>query len=497
MELNLLQRQKELEFQLPHVYGSKFYLWQRGYIDSEKRVNLICSANQIGKSSIAIRRVIRNATDKEIQKKLYKREPKMFWYFYPDSATLDREFKTKWEAEWLPRGAMKEHPVYGWHTKKDKGIVSQLHFNTGVSIYFQFYTKSVSNLQAGTVDDITVDEELPMDLYSEIMFRLAASDGIFNMVCTPTLNQLYWKQAMETEDVLPMALKLNVSMYDCLVYEDGSPSTVWTKEKIREVELKCKSETEVQRRVHGKFVTEEGRTFFAFEPTKNFCEPRPLTNCHIYASVDYGSGGDGGHPAAIVFIAVEPDYTKGYIFKAWRGDGITTTAGDVLEQYKKMSKGLRVTLAWYDPAAKDFGVLAERSGVNFLKADKSRDAGEDILNTLFRNQMLFLFSRDGEIEKLAGELMGMMQNVVLRSKRGDDLADATRYGVIGIPWNFESVALLQMDASVEVVDRQMTEEELLAEQIRLRRGEWTSGAQKEPDSWSELEQEIAEWNSYY
>lgn len=215
----------------------------------------------------------------------------MFWYFYPDSFTLDREFTTKWEAEWLPRGAMKDDPKYGWKIKKDKGIPTQILFNSGVTLYFMFYTKAASNMQAGSVDDMTVDEELPMDLYSELTFRLAATEGIFTMVCTPTLNQPFWKSAIETPDVLPNALKLNVSMFDCLKYEDGTASSAFTVEKINNIISTCKSSTEVQRRVFGKFVTEEGRMFYAYTPERNYIKAHPISDWLKYAAIDYGSGG--------------------------------------------------------------------------------------------------------------------------------------------------------------------------------------------------------------
>lgn len=493
-----MKRQKELESSLPHIYGSKFYPWQREFHDSSKRVNLICSANQIGKSSIAIRRVIRNATDVEAQKRLYKRKPLMFWYFYPDSQTLDREWTTKWEAEWLPRGAMKDHPIYGWKERKDKGVVSQVKFNSGVTLYFLFYTKNVSAMQAGTVDDITVDEELPMELYSELTLRLAAVSGIFNMVCTPTLNQIFWKKAIETADVLPMALKLNVSMYDCLLYEDGTPSTVWTREKIREVELKCESDTEVLRRVHGKFVTEEGRKFFAFDPVRNMCPPVGLAGYHVYAAVDYGSGGSGGHPAAIGFVAVSADYRKGYLFRAWRGDKIQTTAGDVLDKYVALSKDINVVQAWYDPASKDFGVLADRSSVNFAKADKSRDAGEKIVNTLFKHRMLMLFEGDPEIDKASEELMSIMNGSTV-GKSGDDLADMLRYLVIGIPWDFTGIEESKGDdeEGEQRVPKILTEAQLLEMQINDRRGIFGKRETPENGSWAEIEAEFAEWNEAY
>lgn len=61
-ELEFLQKQKELEEILPHLYVP-MYPWQRQIHDSTNRVNLLTAANQIGKSSCLIRRQIANCTD--------------------------------------------------------------------------------------------------------------------------------------------------------------------------------------------------------------------------------------------------------------------------------------------------------------------------------------------------------------------------------------------------------------------------------------------------
>ena len=91
-ELELLKEQKKLEGILPHIYFPK-YKWQRELFTSTNRVNLFTAANQIGKSSGLICRQVNNATSPEAWEKMYglKRAPAQFWYFYPDSLTLEKE----------------------------------------------------------------------------------------------------------------------------------------------------------------------------------------------------------------------------------------------------------------------------------------------------------------------------------------------------------------------------------------------------------------------
>lgn len=506
--LAIVRERAKLEGILPHKYVP-MYAWQREVYESKEKINLLTAANQVGKSSVLIRRSIANCTEPERWQKIFglsaDKRPRQFWYFYPDKATLEREVTTKWIPEWLPRGDMQTDPVYGWKLRRNDGQYNALEFKSGCTIYFQTYTKKVSSLQAGSISEIYADEELPMDFYDELMFRLSSTMGIFTSGFTPTLNQLFWKQAMEGDKVLPTAKKLVVSMYDCLTYEDGSPSRVMTMEKVRLAESRCNSETERQRRIYGRFVTEEGRLYYAFEYDTHVVPPRPqATDDHIYASVDYGSGSDYGksgkqnHPAAIIFVAVKPDYKSGRVVECWRGDNAKTTAGDVFIKYQELSAKYKITQACYDPASIDFGTIADRSGVGFTKANKARESGIDMVNSLFRHDMLVIEDA-GENLKLAAELMTVMvkdqQGPV---KDGDDLCDALRYLCKMVPWDLSVVGTVKYrgDAPIQKSSVPKTEAEHLALQIRLRRGEDVFGDETSEQE-SSFEDEIEEWNYEY
>ena len=474
----------------------KFYKWQREYLESKKKVNLICAANQIGKSSIAIKRVIANCTEPKRWEKFWQTKPRMFWYFYPDLDTLRREWATKW-AENMPNGPMKAHPQYGWKAVLEKEAPKVVHWNSGVTLYFMTYTKELTAIQAGTVHEITVDEELPVNFYDELILRLTVTGGTFNMVCTPTLNQPFWKEAIETDKVLPHAFKRQVSMYDCLTYEDGTPSTVFTLEKIHEVEAKCRSEAERQRRVHGKFITEEGREYFAYDPEKNRCIRKGTEGWHIHTGVDWGSGGTDGHPSAVIFVKVRPDYKKGVVYRAWRGDGVKTTCGDLFNKYIELRGDDKPVRQVYDYSAKDFSVIAERNGENFSKANKSVELGREIVNTLFKFGMLDIYEGDVELDKLSGELLTVMTTTTQTNKK-NDLTDALKYAVIDIPWDFESIRLDKEDPNKKMAPIQLTPEQFAEEQVSLRRGEGSKYFKDEsPSGWGDVYDDLDYWNEEY
>lgn len=492
----------ELKAGLPHLFERKWYAWAKTFFDSRNKLTLLCAANQISKSSTQIRKAIEWAGNPKLWDELWgdKCPPRQFWYLYPDKATASAEVMHKWVPEFLPRGKYKDHPTYGWEILYgDRRRVEAIVFKSGVTIYFKTYEQDVQNLQSGTVHAIFCDEELPEPLYSELQARLFGTDGYFSMVFTATKNQDFWKRAIEGEgdaELFPEALKLQVSMYECLVYTDGTPGG-YSEKRIKEVIAKCKSETEVQRRVHGRFVTELGRKYGAFEATRHYKKPFAIpTDWHRYSGIDIGTGG-AGHAPAICFVAIRPDFRLGVVYKGWKGDdGQVFTDGDVYEKYVELRGRQPIVTARYDWAAKDFHTIAERNSDPVERAEKSHDVGESTLNTLFKNDMLFVFD-DEELTKLGSELSSLMKATPKRHAQ-DDFADALRYAVVSVPWDW---SMLQGEPTEEALKEEETKpytaEERVAMEIAERRGEFTDGRQKAKDDWHELEEEFAEWNEAY
>jgi len=500
-KLKLLERQKKVQNELPHIYGWPWYQWAWDFYQSTNSVNLLCAANQISKSSTQIRKCIDWGTNREKWPELWSREPNQFWYLYPSKDVATIEFEKKWVPEFLPRGDMKSDPTYGWRAEYDKKHIKAIHFYSGVSVYFKTYAQDAKTLQSGTVFAIFCDEELPVNLYDELQFRVAAVGGYFHMVFTATLGQEFWWRCMEAvgtdQEGMPDAFKQQIAMYDCLEYKDGSVTT-WTIEKIKSIERKCKSKAEILRRVYGKFIKEEGRTYHAFDPTRHYVTPFEVPKSwQRYSAVDIGSGGPTGHPSAIVFIAIRPDLKYGVVYKGWRGDGEHTTAGQVLDKYCDL-RGLDMpVLQRYDWASADFGNIATSLGEPFTHANKSKDLGEDRLNTLLHNDMIQFFDND-EIRKLGVEMMSLQKSTP-KNKAKDDFCDAARYCAIDIPWDFSAIEGrdLEEDTDKKTGTRPWTEAEIHEDEINRRRGVFAKTKGKDDDWKREYDDEIAAWNQEY
>lgn len=470
-EAYILAKEEEARLgqELPHLYGWGWYVWAREFFESTDKMNFLCAANQISKSSTQIRKCIHWATEKSLWPLLWADTPDQFWYLYPTKDVATVEFHTKWKL-FLPRGKMKEDPVYGWDAEFEKNKIVAIHFKSGVHVYFKTYTQETSHLQTGTVYALFCDEELPEDHYDELIFRISATDGYFHMVFTATLGQEFWRLVMEPEaneeEKLPEAKKWTVSLYDSQFYEDGTPSK-WTDERIQVVKNRCKSAKEILKRIYGKFILErEGLKYPQFDIKRHMKPAHPLPkDWLIWSAVDPGTGGTA-HPAGILFLAVSPDYRKGRVFLGWRGENIgNTTAGDVLDQHENMKKENRVNTIEqiYDPGCKDFHTLAERRGLSFSKANKDHTVGEEYVNVLFKNDILSIYETP-DLQKLATEL-STLRKATLKRNAKDNLADPLRYLCVAVPWDW-SVIGSEIPASEQNVEAQRPDESRMSQQER-------------------------------
>lgn len=440
-ELFALEEEIKIKEGLPHLFGYKRYKWQRDFENSTNRDNLLCAANQTGKSTCQISKCITWATEPSLWPLLWHSKPKTFLYFYPSLKLATIEYEEKWLKEQLPREEFKDHPQYGWKATYRQKEIYCIEFNTGVTVYFFSYSQDYSDVQAMTIWAIFADEEMPEDLYPELQARIRATRGYFHMVFTATLGQEFWRRAIEgiggATETFRNAFKRQISMYDCQYFEDGSKSQ-WTDARIKEEIQRCGTEREVSRRIFGKFVVDGGTKYPSFIRSVHMVEEFDVPkDWKKYAGVDVGSGGSKGHKGSMAFVAVNPECTKGVVYKCWRGDGFITTASDILNKFIEIRGNEQLVSQFYDFASKDFYVIAQRNGEPFIPADKSHERGEGLLNTLFKNNMLFIVN-DDQGEKAANEFINLSQKV-MKIHAQDDLIDAIRYTCCGIPWDFSCV----------------------------------------------------------
>ncbi len=418
-ELELKEAELVIREGLPHLYGLKWYSWALSFFESREQMAFLTAGNQLSKSSTMIRTAIDWATNKEKWPQLWphNHKPNLFLYFYPTSSQATIEVETKW-SQFLPKNGFENHAQYGYKIEFKNKEVHAIVFNSGVTIFFKSYKQGKEALQTATAYAIFLDEECPEDIWEELSFRVAATQGYIRSAFTATLGQEMWRQAMEPanieEEKFPNAWKKQVSAYDCLTYADGTPSP-WTEDRINNLIATCRSPQEVQRRVFGRFVKESGLIYPQFSVERHMKPWHMVPSSWLwYVAADIGSGSDRpggqGHPGGILVMAVKPDATEARVVSCWRGDNRRTTAGDIYLKAEELIKelGITPTRKVYDWASADFGTIATRNGGGWTPAKKSQDQGEGIVNTLFKNDMLAIYQK-GENGKLAGELCSVRE----------------------------------------------------------------------------------------
>jgi hypothetical protein len=513
-KVRLMEEKLRLKEGLPHLYGLKRYTWQKEYEEAKfHKKRLICAANQIGKSTIQICDRINISTTPEIWPELW---PTQFevnpgtkpysWYLYPNQDTVMTEFREKWEPYYLPRGEFKDHEIFGWKEHIVNKVLKYIEFNSGYKIYFKTYNQNVQDLQSGTVFAIDCDEELPEHLLPELQARLFATDGYFSMAFTATLGQEFWYKVIERQgeqdEQWDDAWKRQISMYDCLKYHDGS-SAPWTEARIRQAVKNCKSKAEVERRIKGRFIKDEGLKYSGFDRERNY-RPFPKgangkyfkgvpRGWSVYAAVDIGSGGDNNHPAAYSFLMVNPNYTKIRWFKGRRLDGIETTAEDIYKFYKRDAAKLDIASQAYDWASKDFGTIVNRAGVPFNKAKKDHELGEMALNTAFKSGMFIIYYDPDDPEDESIKLVRELETLAINSNKRtakDDFVDSIRYAVCEIPIDWDEV----LNGKIVMADKEP--ERGTPQRERPNDYIWTS-KQEQQENDATVEEEISEWADLY
>ena len=291
------------------------------------------------------------------------------------------------------------------------------------------------------------------------------------------------------QEAMPFAKKLRASLFDCQYFIDGTPSH-WTLEKIHRTIAMCKSEAEVQRRVYGRFVKDEGLKYPSFDRVRNIQTPLEIpAHWPIYVGVDIGAGGDENHPSAITFVAVRPDYKYARVFRHWRGDDRVYTMSDVASKYMELSQDLNVTAAFYDYHAKDFKTITDRMGLAFIPAEKKHDVGEQVINVLFKNAMLDIDSTQ-ECSPIVNELTTLQLGVDKR-KAKDDSVDSMRYALTKIPFDFSHVGYVPLKDH-RVAPKMMSPHE--AAYVERNRDRIRMIATPKNEGLNDINDEIKEWN---
>jgi hypothetical protein len=121
-----------------------------------------------------------------------------------------------------------------------------------------------------------------------------------------------------------------------------------------------------------------------------------------------------------------------------------------------MRGGMKPVGQYYDWHSRDFFTIASRNGEAFQPAEKSHEIGEQMLNVLFKNEMLAIYDLE-ELRPLMEELKNLQEGTN-KTKAKDDFIDSLRYAITRIPWDWSAIKSEKLE-----VKKQKTAEELMHE----------------------------------
>lgn len=428
---------------LPHLYSWPWYSWAWDFFNDTSKNAFLVAPNQVSKSSTLIRKVIHWATCPELWPKLWPTKPTQFWYFYPSKDVATVEFDEKWEKEFMPRGAAKDHPIYGWHKNMKFGSIHDIRFNSGISIYFKSYEQSAGNVQTSSVYFLACDEELPVSYWPEISARRDGMlvDGYFNMTFTATLSQRFWYETIECRGLpnerFPDAKKIQISLYDCQQYMDGT-KTGWTNERIQKRIDSCQSEKEVLRRVMGRFVNEELSIISGFSEEQNykhgeFIVPSTWSRIISFYVSSVGTG--------ICVLAVSAEFDKVVVAECHKLD---LTSYEALEKLHVL-RGKKSAELYINAEPLDFIEMSQNSGIFFQTVKNPKNGLKDKINSYFKTGVL-------EIAKSKNSHELIMQ---IRTIKESDVKSYEGYEVYGAMAIGLSKLAVSLQNSIEGVKKKV------------------------------------------
>lgn len=297
------------------------------------------------------------------------------------------------------------------------------HKSGGISVAkFKSYEQGRAKFQGAPIDLIWADEEPPMDIYTEMLARLTATNGSIYTTFTPMngITEL-WQRF---DGTYPDRKRTAMTLKDALHVD--------TPEKIAKILARYPAH-EHAARINGSPMMGEGRVFVTpeeaiSEPTITYLPPHWTK----LFSIDFGIG----HPFACTLQAWDRDNDVIHILEAWKIADQTP----VMHAVRMKQVGITVPVAWPHD-----GTQREHSG--------------EVLSKLYKDQGLRMCDQHAQFEeggygteagilemdermktgrlKVAAHLADWFSEYRfyhrkngLIVKKGDDIMSATRIGIM-------------------------------------------------------------------
>lgn len=263
-------------------------------------------------------------------------------------------------------------------------------------LYFKSYEKGRTKLQGETLDFVAMDEEPPLDIYTEALTRTNATGGMVWITFTP-LKGMSDVVRLFLQDPTDDRTDINMTIDDVAHFSDEERARI----------IASYPEHERDARARGVPILGSGRIFPVAEELIRVQDFTPPDLWPRIAGIDFG----WDHPTAAVWLAWDRDDNTVYVYSALRESNQTPAQ----LAPRLLAQGDWVPFAW--PAD---GLQTEK-GSGMRLAEQYRNAGINML----REHAHFPagYAQEGRVSQVSVEA-GLMQ--MLDSFRANDPQEYAR-----------------------------------------------------------------------
>lgn len=224
-------------------------------------------------------------------------------------------------------------------------------------LYFKSYEKGRSKLQGETLDFAALDEEPPLDIYTEVLTRTNATKGIVWITFTPLLGMSEVVRLF-LQNPTPDRSDTSMTIDDVLHYTP--------EERARIIESYPAHEREA--RAKGIPILGSGRVFPIAESAITVDPFQIPDHWPVICGIDFG----WDHPTAMVWVAWDRDTDTLYVYDCNRSRETTPAQHAPFI----LSRGPWIPVAWPHDG------LQHEKGSGFQLAEQYRNAGVNMLHEM-------------------------------------------------------------------------------------------------------------------
>ncbi len=176
-------------------------------------------------------------------------------------------------------------------------------------IALKFASKGTQGYTGAPVDFLWLDEIHPGDVYMECVARTSATGGALVATYSPTDG----KSAVSNHFTEPRQASKNKSFVSMALYD----ATFYSRDRMDELAAKYPPH-EREARIWGRLAKGEGLVF-PYPREQVVVQPFQVPSGWLWgAGMDFGLGGDTGHPCAFVLMCQDPQSKTFYVVEAWK-----------------------------------------------------------------------------------------------------------------------------------------------------------------------------------